>query len=50
MREFYGPEAAVRGIDMHSEEGAALAARYGVTHVPAVVVVGRHAASRISVG
>lgn len=41
VREFYGPKAAVRVIDMHSEEGAALAAGYGVTHVPAVVVVGR---------
>ncbi len=41
MRAFYGEEADVRVIDMHSERGAALAEHYGVTHVPAVVVTGR---------
>jgi hypothetical protein len=40
VRDFYGTEADVRVIDMHTAEGAELAARYGVTHVPAVVVNG----------
>lgn len=40
MREFYGREADVRVIDMHTAEGTELAASYGVTHVPAVVVNG----------
>ena len=41
MREFFGREADVRVIDMQTAEGAALAARYGITHVPAVVVNGK---------
>lgn len=41
MRALYGEEADVRVIDMHSARGAALAAGYGVTRVPAVVLAGR---------
>ena len=40
MRAFYGEEADVRVIDMHIKKGAELAASYGITRVPAVVVNG----------